>query len=89
MFQPDSRCLDFDAHFRLINPHGRERWENVARAWRTQNLHPISLTQVGDIYFVQDGHHRVSIAVHQEQSQIEARVTVIELAEASEHHAHR
>ena len=75
----NSRCNDFTAEFKLKNAHGQERLNNVAKAWRTKNLSPISLVQVGDIYFVQDGHHRLSIAISQEQELIEAHVTVVEL----------
>ncbi len=75
----NGRCQDFNAQFQLVNAHGQERLQNVAKAWRTKTLSPISLVQVGDIYFVQDGHHRVSIANSQEQALIEAHVTVVEL----------
>jgi len=75
----NSRCNDFNAQFQLKNAHGQERLQNVAKAWRTKTLSPISLVQVGDIYFVQDGHHRVSIAISQEQALIEAHVTVVQL----------
>lgn len=79
----NGRCHDFNANFQLVNAHGRERLENVAKAWRTKSLSPISLVRVGNIYFVQDGHHRVSIAISQEQALIEAHVTVIELTYVS------
>ncbi|KAA3664007.1 MAG: hypothetical protein DWQ04_07875 [Chloroflexi bacterium] len=79
----NSRCNDFNAQFQLVNTHGRERLQNVAKAWRTKNLSPISLVQVGEIYFVQDGHHRVSIALSQKQELIEAHVTVVELTHIS------
>ena len=74
-----SRSRDFDANFQLVSAHSQERLQNVAKAWRTKNLSPISLVQVGDIYFVQDGHHRVSIAAAQGQTHIAATVTVLQL----------
>ena len=39
-------------------------------------LPAVVLVQVGDIYFVQDGHHRISVARALGQSEIEARVTI-------------
>ena len=79
----NGRCHDFDAQFQLKNAHGQERLQNVAKAWRTKTLSPISLVQVGNIYFVQDGHHRVSISISQEQELIEAHVTVVQLTPIS------
>ena len=71
------RCRDFDGNFRLVNKHGQERLAGVAQALQHKRLPPISLVQVGDIYFVQDGHHRVSIALANEQEQIKANVTIM------------
>ena len=34
------------------------------------------LVQVGDIYFVRDGHHRISVAQALGQTDIDARVTI-------------
>lgn len=73
------RCQDFDGNFRLLNKHSQERLAGVAQAWQHKHLPPISLVQVGDIYFVQDGHHRVSIALANEQEEIKANVTMIQV----------
>jgi hypothetical protein len=43
-------------------------------------LPPITLTLVGDRYFVVDGHHRVSVARALGQAGIDAGVTVCEFA---------
>ena len=50
---------------------------NVATA-RTMRaiLPPVELIQIGDIYFVRDGHHRVSVARAMGQEHIEAEVTL-------------
>ncbi|MDE0803594.1 MAG: hypothetical protein OSA99_09755 [Acidimicrobiales bacterium] len=51
---------DFDRLFRPRHDHLRERWEEVSR--RFDSLPPIRLLRLGDMYFVEDGHHRVSVA---------------------------
>jgi hypothetical protein len=43
-------------------------------------LPPVVLVQVGDVYFVRDGHHRISVARALGQLDIEAEVTVWEVA---------
>jgi hypothetical protein len=53
------------------------RWLRVAAA-RDQGkvLPPVVLVQVGDVYFVRDGHHRISVARALGQLDIEAEATV-------------
>ncbi len=67
----------------FLHKHGRERLDNVAQAAQRKTLPPISLVQIGDIYFVQDGHHRVAIATANKQEQIMAQVTVLHVADAA------
>jgi hypothetical protein len=43
-------------------------------------LPPVVLVQVGDVYFVRDGHHRISVARALGQLDIEAAVTVWHLS---------
>ena len=43
---------------------------------RAQPLPPVSLIQVGDRYFVRDGHHRISVALALGRETIEAYVQV-------------
>lgn len=59
-----ARADDFDAHFRLRNTALRGRWEQVARTVRSGRAAPVHLVQLGGLYFVADGHHRVSVARH-------------------------
>ena len=41
----------------------RARWERIANAARRgESLPPISVYRIGDVHFVRDGHHRVSVA---------------------------
>jgi hypothetical protein len=76
----EGRCGDFDADFRPLNAHNEWRWLRVATAQQKgMALPPVDLIQVGDVYFVQDGHHRVSVAKAWGQERIEAKVTVWEV----------
>ena len=69
---------EFDRHFRPTSSRIRERWERLALAQRRgESIPPIDVYQVGDMYFVVDGHHRVSIAIATGQKTIDAYVTEI------------
>ncbi len=73
----ESRYADFDCDFRPVQDHSQERWLRVARTWQEDKpLPPIELVQVGGVYFVLDGHHRLSVARALGQRAIEAEVTV-------------
>jgi hypothetical protein len=49
---------------------------NIAAAWEMGTpLPPVKLIQIGDLYFVRDGHHRISVARAMGQEAIEAEVT--------------
>ena len=70
---------DFDRRFRPTSGRVRERWERLALAQRHgESIPPIEVYQVGDMYFVKDGHHRVSIAIATGQRTIDAYVTEVE-----------
>lgn len=77
----EGRCEDFDAGFRPLKVHNKGRWVSIAKA-RLQGvvLPPVDLIQVGDAYFVRDGHHRISVARAFGQTDIDAEVTVWEVA---------
>jgi hypothetical protein len=69
---------DFDRRFRPTSERVRERWERLALAQRRgEAIPPIEVYRVGDLYFVQDGHHRVSIAMAEGVKTIEAYVTEV------------
>jgi hypothetical protein len=73
----EGRSRDFDADFRPLRVHTRQRWSGVAGAlWRGLALPPVTLIQIGGIYFVRDGHHRISVARAFGQPDIEAEVTI-------------
>jgi hypothetical protein len=70
------RSKDFDRDFNVLGSHNKDRWLHVAEAkQRGTPLPLIQLIRVGDIYFVSDGHHRISVARAFGQREIEARVT--------------
>jgi hypothetical protein len=69
---------DFDRRFRPTTNRIRERWERLALAQRRgEPLPPIEVYQVGGLHFVEDGHHRVSIAAATDQDAIDAYVTEV------------
>ena len=73
----EGRSVDFDNLFYPRQKHSQERWLRVAAARITGlALPPVGLIQVGDNYFVWDGHHRVSAARALGDQYIEAEVTV-------------
>ena len=73
----DSR-RDFDRRFRPTSNRVRYRWERLALARRRgEPIPPIEVYRVGDLHFVTDGHHRVSIAAATGQHEIDAYVTQV------------
>jgi hypothetical protein len=69
---------DFDRRFRPTSGRVRERWERLALAQRRgESIPPIEVYRVGDMHFVIDGHHRVSIAMATGAKTIEAYVTEV------------
>ena len=58
----DRRRGEFDRDFRPLGGT-RGRWERIATARRRgEAMPPIDVYRIGDLHFVQDGHHRVSVA---------------------------
>src|SRR6516165_1705863 len=69
---------DFDRRFRPTSGRVRERWERLALAQRRgESIPPIDVYRIGELHFVKDGHHRVSIALATGQTTIDAYVTEI------------
>lgn len=70
-----SRAQDFDRGFRLLNPALADRWQALARAAESGvEFPPVDVVRLGDMYFVRDGHHRVSVARALGRPTIVARV---------------
>jgi hypothetical protein len=73
----DSR-RDFDRRFRPTSARVRERWERLALATRRgEPIPPIDVYRIGELHFVRDGHHRVSVAMATGQTMIDAYVTEV------------
>jgi len=69
------RYQDFDRAFLPRRKFTRNRWKNIDRAYYQDiRLPPIQLYKVGDIYFVKDGNHRVSVARERGVEFIDAEV---------------
>ena len=72
------RTREFDRSFRPTSSRVRPRWERIANAQRRgKDMPPISVFRVGDLHFVRDGHHRVSVARAQGREDIDAYVTEV------------
>jgi len=66
---------DFDRAFRPGSRRLAHRWQRIATARaRGEILPPIDVYRIGDTHFVQDGHHRVSVARAHGDTTIDARV---------------
>jgi hypothetical protein len=72
------RTKGFDRQFRPTTARVRARWERIANAVRRgEPMPPISLFRIGEVYFVRDGHHRVSVARALGRSDIDAYVVEV------------
>lgn len=71
------RADDFDIDFAPRHRQSESRWVEMAVArFNEQILPPIYVIQVGRVYFVVDGHHRVSVAKALGERFIEAEITI-------------
>lgn len=69
------RYHDFDRAFLPLQTRTKSRWTHVDAAYYDEvELPPVNLYQVGQVYFVRDGHHRVSVAREKGQEFIDAEV---------------
>ncbi|HXF86624.1 MAG TPA: hypothetical protein VNK49_14680 [Anaerolineales bacterium] len=70
-----NRYHEFDRVFLPASNQLADRWQSVNRAFYQEiSLPPVVLYKVGQVYFVVDGHHRVSVAREKGQEFIEAEV---------------
>jgi len=73
------RYQEFNRAFLPTQEHIRERWKRVYEvAHRPAGFPPIDVYQIGEVYFVRDGHHRVSVLKELGATTIEATVTVLD-----------
>ena len=74
------RCHEFDSAFYPRQTDTSDRWMSIARAtYKNVALPLVELFKVGDSYFVQDGHHRISVARANGQDFIDAHVIEVEV----------
>ena len=72
------RSREFDRDFRPTSPRVRERWQRINLAQRKgEAMPPIDVYRIGELHFVKDGHHRVSVARALGHRDINAYVTEV------------
>lgn len=74
------RVDDFDRNFNPLRDSDRHRWASVKTAMispMSKGVPPVHLYKIGEMYFVLDGNHRVSIAKEIGSKSIEAYVTEV------------
>ncbi|MDR0487368.1 MAG: transcriptional regulator [Treponema sp.] len=72
----EGRYRDFNKYFLPRVEHLRSRWKRVDEAHIKDIILPsIQLYEIGGVYFVRDGNHRVSVARAQDVEFIDAEVT--------------
>jgi nucleotide-binding universal stress UspA family protein/uncharacterized ParB-like nuclease family protein len=72
------RCSDYTRKFLPLKDSDQQRWTNIREATAgLKGLPPIRVYRVGEVYFVIDGHHRVSVAQQRGQTSIQADVIEI------------
>ena len=70
------RCKDFTRSFLPLLDEDEQRWAGVeVAATSLAGLPPIDVYKIGDVYFVKDGNHRVSLARQLKATRIQAYVT--------------
>jgi len=73
------RSREFDRDFRPTSPRVRERWQGINLAQRKgEAMPPIDVYRIGELHFVKDGHHRVSVARAFGHKDINAYVTEVQ-----------
>lgn len=73
---PSQNTGDFLPLPRLRGQNWRGRWQRITRAFeRLERLPPIDLVQIGDDYYVTDGHNRIAAARLAGGLEIDADVT--------------
>lgn len=72
----EGRYADFDRRFLPRSDKLMQRWSSIDRVMLAHGeLPPVDLWKIGDIYFVRDGHHRVSVARQLGRQYVDAEVT--------------
>ena len=69
-----TRDCDFDYMFRPLSKHLCNRWINTYINLERDGWSAILVHKIGEYYYVEDGHHRVSVARSHGMAFIEAKV---------------
>jgi hypothetical protein len=71
----EGREGDFDDAFNPLHDRLRSRWLSVASARLSgKELPPVEVIHMGGVYYVQDGHHRISVAKALGEEYVDAEV---------------
>ena len=74
------RYNDFDRAFLPTQNRTKDRWISIDKAHYSDiQLPPVELYKIGDVYFVKDGNHRISVGRGRGQIDIDAYVTEIDI----------
>ncbi|NUM44178.1 MAG: universal stress protein [Anaerolineales bacterium] len=74
------RYRDFDRAFTPVHARTAPRWMSIDMAqYNDIRLPPIEVYKIGEVYFVKDGNHRVSVARERGQAFIDAYVIEIDI----------
>lgn len=74
------RFHDFDRAFLPVQARTKGRWTSIDRAhYEKIHLPPVELIKMGEVYFVKDGNHRVSVAREWGQEFVDAYVIEIDV----------
>ena len=80
----EGRSGDFDREFNPTQTRTVDRWISIAVARSLGDALPlVELIQLGDDYYVRDGHHRISVARAFGEEYVDAKVIVMELESLS------
>ncbi|MGD2178936.1 MAG: hypothetical protein PVG71_14075 [Anaerolineae bacterium] len=72
------RCTDFTRSFLPLQDSDERRWARAdLKMDELSGLPPIEVYELGGVYFVQEGHHRVSVARHSGATHLQAHVTMV------------
>lgn len=69
-----NRQSDFDQKFRPLSVNLRDRWISAYLAFDRGGWEPIVVHKAGEHYYIEDGHHRVSVARLRGMAFIQAKV---------------
>jgi hypothetical protein len=73
----EGRAADFDRRFVPRRRESHSRIRELAQAFPDGNFPAITVQQLGEAYFVVDGHHRVALALRRGMEAVDADVTVV------------